>query len=142
MGAIPASHTAQYFCQCHFFLAVSTNGACPADPFHTWVREAETDALDLTYSYTDAAGHNNGSVLSIYNNLDMERTQLFTYDSLNRLATAETLHQNQPWWQGDSPTAECWGEQSNYDAWGNLLAQAGWSPNYNGCSEATMGSVT
>jgi RHS repeat-associated protein len=30
----------------------------------------------------------------------------------------------------------------NYDAWGNLLAQAGWSPNYIGCSEATMGSVT
>ena len=32
----------------------------------------------------------------------------------------------------------CWGYLYNYDAWGNLLAEAGWSPNYDGCSEGTM----
>jgi len=36
----------------------------------------------------------------------------------------------------------CWGYQYSYDAWGNLLAQAGWSPTYNGCTETTMGAVT
>ena len=65
----------------------------------------------------------------------MERTQLFTYDSLNRLATAETLHQNQPWWQGDSPTAECWGEQFNYDPWGNLTGISPVSSAYTGCTQ-------
>jgi len=112
---------------------VSLYGSDPAPC--TTTASAPPDALDLTYSYTDAAGHNNGSVLSIYNNLDMERTQLFTYDSLNRLATAETLHQNQPWWQGDSPTAECWGEQFNYDAWGNLSGISPVSSAYTGCTQ-------
>jgi len=65
----------------------------------------------------------------------MERTQLFSYDSLNRLATAETLHQNQPWWQGDSPTAECWGEQFNYDPWGNLTGISPVSSAYTGCTQ-------
>jgi RHS repeat-associated protein len=36
----------------------------------------------------------------------------------------------------------CWGYQYSYDAWGNLLSQAGWSPTYNGCTETTMGAVT
>src|SRR5579872_1530120 len=49
------------------------------------------EQVNLTYSYTDASGRNNGNVQRINNNLDMERTQLFSYDSLNRLATAETL---------------------------------------------------
>jgi len=65
----------------------------------------------------------------------MERTQLFSYDSFNRLATAETLHQNQPWWQGDSPTAECWGEQFNYDPWGNLTGISPVSSAYTGCTQ-------
>jgi hypothetical protein len=30
-------------------------------------------------------------------------TELFSYDSLNRLSTAETLSTNQPWYQGDQP---------------------------------------
>jgi len=36
----------------------------------------------------------------------------------------------------------CWGYQYSYDAWGNLLSQAGWTPTYNGCTETTMGTVT
>jgi len=31
---------------------------------------------------------------------------------------------------------------STYDAWGNLLSQAGWSPTYNACTESTMAGVT
>jgi hypothetical protein len=48
-----------------------------------------TSVLDLKYSFTDATGHNNGNVIQILNNLNWERDQSFTYDSLNRLATAE-----------------------------------------------------
>ncbi len=45
----------------------------------------------------------------ITNNLDSARSQTFTYDQLNRLATAET------------PTA--WGLSFTHDPWGNLLQQ-------------------
>ena len=36
----------------------------------------------------------------------------------------------------------CWGYQYSYDAWGNLLSQAGWTPTYTGCSETVMAPVT
>ncbi|HYL64879.1 MAG TPA: hypothetical protein VE077_19870, partial [Candidatus Methylomirabilis sp.] len=101
----------------------------------TAIADSYEEQLHLTYSYTDVSGHNNGDVQRINNNRDMARTQLFTYDSLNRLATAETLHQNQPWWQGDSPTAECWGEQFNYDPWGNLTGISPVSSAYTGCTQ-------
>ncbi len=92
-------------------------------------------AIDITYSYADPlnGNHNAGHVFSITNNLNSSRTQTFTYDQLNRITSA-----------GTSATSGtyCWGYLYTLDAWANLLSQAGWSPNYNGCSEATMGSVT
>ena len=92
------------------------------------------NAIDITYSFVDPnSGGNAGHVYGIANNMVPNRSQNFSYDNLNRIVTA-----------GTSATSGtyCWGYQYNYDAWGNLLTQAGWSPNYNGCSEATMGSVT
>ena len=92
------------------------------------------NAFDISYSFVDPTSSGNaGHVYSITNNLNSSRTQSFTYDHLNRIVTAGTTA---------TTGTYCWGYQYNYDAWGNLLAQAGWSPNYNGCSEATMGSVT
>ncbi len=91
--------------------------------------------MDLGYNYVDANGHNNGNVAMIANNVMPERTQNFTYDSLNRIATAQTTDTNQPDWNGDpNPNTECWAEQYSYDGWGNLLAIApSSSPSYTGC---------
>jgi RHS repeat-associated protein len=91
-------------------------------------------AFDITYSFVDLATTKNaGHVNSITNNLNASRSQSFSYDQLNRVVTAGT---------GATTGTYCWGYQYNYDAWANLLAQAGWSSKYTGCSEATMGSVT
>ena len=90
-------------------------------------------AMDITYGFVDpVTGHNAGHVYSISNNLNSSRSQSFTYDQVNRILSAGT---------SATSGSYCWGYLYNYDAWGNLLAQAGWTPNYNGCSEETMGSV-
>jgi RHS repeat-associated protein len=92
------------------------------------------NAIDITYTFVDPSTLKNaGHVYSIVNNLNSSRTQSFMYDQVNRIITAGTTATSGTY---------CWGYLYNYDAWGNLLYQQGWSPNYNGCSEATMGSVT
>jgi hypothetical protein len=48
------------------------------------------------------AGTINGNVVYITNNLDTDASQNFTYDSLNRIATAQTNATNQPDFQGDT----------------------------------------
>ena len=65
--------------------------------------------LNLSYSYDQGSGKNNGSVVQITNGRDSTRTAAYTYDQLNRLATAQT------------PSAATWGDSYVYDAWGNLL---------------------
>jgi RHS repeat-associated protein len=97
-----------------------------------------TSVLDLSYIFTSSSGQNDGDVLQINNNLNMERTELFSYDSLNRLSTAETLSTNQPWYQGDQPLLNCWGEQYTYDPWGNFSAIGPVSSAYTGCSQESL----
>jgi RHS repeat-associated protein len=65
--------------------------------------------LSLTYGYDLGGGANNGDVALATNNLDSSRTASYSYDQLNRLATALT------------PNANNWGNSYVYDAWGNLL---------------------
>jgi YD repeat-containing protein len=65
--------------------------------------------LNLSYSYNQGAGKNNGDVAQITNGRDSTRTAAYTYDQVNRLSTAQT------------PTASTWGDSYVYDAWGNLL---------------------
>ena len=60
---------------------------------------------DHTYGY---GTQNNGDVLSAADQLNASRTQTYTYDSLNRLATANEGR---------------WGLGFVYDAWGNNLQQ-------------------
>jgi RHS repeat-associated protein len=55
---------------------------------------------------------NNGSVGQIANNRDSTRTQNFTYDSLNRIASGQS-------------SGTQWGETFTIDAWGNLTNEAG-----------------
>lgn len=65
--------------------------------------------LDLTYSYDQGSGKNNGSVVQIDNGRDSTRSVQYTYDQLNRLGSAKTY------------SAVTWGDSYTYDAWGNLL---------------------
>lgn len=66
-------------------------------------------AANHSLAYVDASGHNNGNVQVITDLLNSARTQTFTYDQVNRLATA---------------TETSWGLAFGYDAWGNLLQQS------------------
>lgn len=91
-------------------------------------------AIDITYNFVDpATSKNAGHVYGITNNLNSSRSQTFTYDQLNRITSAGT---------SATTGTYCWGYQYSYDAWGNLLSQAGWTPTYNGCTETIMGAVT
>lgn len=59
----------------------------------------------LSYGY-GTAGTDNGTILSITNGMDSSRSQTYTYDPMNRLASGrDTSH---------------WGETYTYDNWGNL----------------------
>jgi RHS repeat-associated protein len=55
----------------------------------------------------------NGNVMGITNNRDTTRSQNFAYDTLNRIATANT--------QATTGT-NAWGLQFGYDVWANLLS--------------------
>ena len=59
----------------------------------------------LTYGY-GAGGTNNGNILSIANGMDSTRSQTYTYDYMNRLASGRD--------------ASHWGETYTYDNWGSL----------------------
>jgi RHS repeat-associated protein len=65
-------------------------------------------------SCTGSSG-NNGNVMQIADGLQPNRTQNFSYDPLNRLASAST--------QGTSGP-DCWGQSFSYDSWGNLSENA------------------
>ena len=95
--------------------------------------------LDLTLSFN--SGTDNGNVIGITNNRDNTRSQSFTYDSLNRLLTAETAST-----YATSP-AHCWGEAYVYDnqpsggAWGNLTNINVASTAYNGCTQESLSVI-
>ena len=72
-------------------------------------------------------------MIGVTNNRNTARSQAFTYDRLNRIVSAGT---------SATTGSNCWGYQYTIDAWGNLLAQAGWSPTYNACTEPIMSAVT
>jgi RHS repeat-associated protein len=86
-------------------------------------------ALDLTYNFLDASSHNNGNVMGITNNRDATRTQSFSYDSLNRIATAKT---------SSTSGSNCWGETYTVDQWANLTS-IGAVSGYTGCTQESLG---
>jgi RHS repeat-associated protein len=91
-------------------------------------------ALDLSYTFVDPVSlKNDGQAYKITNNLAGGRSQTFTYDQLNRITSAGT---------SITTGSACWGYQYTYDAWGNLLSQAGWTPTYNACTQTNMAGVT
>jgi RHS repeat-associated protein len=85
------------------------------------------NVVDYTYNFSLGTA-DNGNVTSITNNRDNTRSQNFTYDALNRLATAQTQTTGVT-----IPNSNCWGFTFGYDAWGNLLS--GMTTGPAGCSE-------
>ncbi|HYL17035.1 MAG TPA: RHS repeat-associated core domain-containing protein [Terriglobales bacterium] len=67
----------------------------------------------MSYNFSLGAG-DNGNVTSITNNRDNTRSQSFTYDALNRIASAQTA---------GSTNFPAWGLSWTYDRYGNRLAQ-------------------
>jgi len=74
------------------------------------VLSASTSAatiMSLSYDFHSSTKADNGNVFQIVNGRDSNRTENFTYDTLNRLQTAYTNGTN-------------WGETYTIDPWGNL----------------------
>jgi RHS repeat-associated protein len=63
----------------------------------------------------------NGNVFAISNNRDSTRNQTFTYDALNRLASAQNTGTDCSVTVGGK--TKFWGNAYGYDAWGNLLSK-------------------
>ena len=70
------------------------------------------NVLDLKYNFSLGSA-DNGNIMGITNNRDTTRSQSFSYDQLNRIATAKT---------SSTSGSMCWDEAFGYDAWGNLLS--------------------
>jgi RHS repeat-associated protein len=68
------------------------------------------NVMDRGYNFNYGGG-DNGNVMSITNYRDANRSQAFTYDSLNRLISA---------WSATNTGTYSWGENYSIDAWGNL----------------------
>ncbi len=88
--------------------------------------------MKLTYNFVDSNGYNNGNIISITNNVNAARSQTFSYDALNRLATAQTTSTY------SSSPSNCWAETYTYDPWGNLYdfgANTTTQSAYIGCSQ-------
>jgi YD repeat-containing protein len=102
-------------------IAVNSSGTAPG----SCVDSNRGNVMDLNYNL-NAGIADNGNVTAIANNIDGTRSQTFSYDSLNRLATAAAST-----YTGSS--IHCWGESYSYDAWGNLLGIGAISSAYTGC---------
>jgi RHS repeat-associated protein len=88
--------------------------------------------IDLKYNFNLGAG-DNGNVVGITNNRDSTRSQVFSYDSLNRIATAGTVN---------TSGTNCWGETYGIDAWANLYSLALPSSYSSSCAHETPFSYT
>jgi RHS repeat-associated protein len=74
---------------------------------------------------TPGSGTDNGNVFGIYNYRDRDRDQSFTYDSLNRLLSAQNAGTDCTQMTVNAqPKTKYWGNSYSYDAWGNLLQKS------------------
>lgn len=86
--------------------AISYNNRLQPTEIKLGTSSNSTSVIDLTYSYGTTA--NNGDVLSAsYNGGGLSYTQTFTYDSLNRLQTAQ------------ENSGSNWSQTNGYDQYGN-----------------------
>lgn len=108
------------------WLYVTTGTPLPWNSTPCTATATPGNILDLKYNF--GSGGDNGNVLGIINNRDNTRSQSFTYDSLNRLYTAQTQTAGVT-----VPNSNCWGLTFGYDPWGNLLQSSATGPS--GCGE-------
>src|SRR5882762_5034626 len=64
------------------------------------------NVFDLSYTYAQSS-HNNGNIATQTNNGTSNRTQTYTYDSLNRLLTAQAAA---------TSGGDCWGQSFGNNA--------------------------
>lgn len=99
-------------------------------PWNTTACTATTtpgNVFDLKYSL-NLGSSDNGNIIGLTNNRDNTRSQNFTYDPLNRLASAQTQTTGVT-----IPNPNCWGLTFAYDPWANLLQSSATGPS--GCGE-------
>ncbi len=104
-------------------ISVKSSGTAPT----TCTTAGAGNVLDFTYGF-NLGSADNGNVAFITNNKDNTRSQNFSYDQLNRIATAQTQTSGVT-----IPNPNCWGLTFGYNPWGNLLASSITGPA--GCSE-------
>jgi YD repeat-containing protein len=92
------------------------------------------NVMDLAYNFS-AGTSDNGNAMGITNKSDSTRSQTFTYDSLNRVATAAAST------YATSPS-HCWGEAYTIDRYGNLSGIGSISSAYTGCLNAENLSIS
>jgi RHS repeat-associated protein len=111
-GANPINYTAIYDSRLQpCWIYASTAVALPWSTTSCTASATTGNVLDLKYNFHLGAG-DNGNVWAITNNLVPSRSQVFTYDALNRITTAGTLSTSGP---------NCWGESYGVDQWANLV---------------------
>lgn len=105
-------------------LLTMTNGSAPitvTNAYNSRLQPATLSAatgantiISHTYDFHVGTG-DNGNIYQSINNVDNSRNQSFTYDALNRIATAQSAA---------TSGAKCWGESFTIDTWGNLTNKA------------------
>ena len=90
--------------------------------------------LDLAYNFSSGTA-NNGDVYGITNNRDITRSQTFTYDNLNRIATGYSMGTHA------TNATMCWGEQFTYDQWANMTAIGSSGSSYTGCTQDNLSTT-
>jgi RHS repeat-associated protein len=104
-------------------ISVKSSGTAPA----SCTAAGAGNVLDFSFN-SSLGTADNGNLAAIVNNRDATRSENFTYDALNRLATAQTQTSGVT-----IPNPNCWGLTFGYDAWSNLLTSQVSGPA--GCSE-------
>jgi RHS repeat-associated protein len=118
---------------------VTTGTALATSTLCTTADSTPGNMLDLQYNFNlgnGTSGTDNGNVVGIKNNRDTTRNQVFTYDWLNRIATAETTSTD------STSSAHCWSQVFGYDVWANLLTVQPGSSAYNGCTQPSGLTLT
>ncbi len=87
-------------------------------PVNLWSSSPTRTLMNLVYDFHVGNG-DNGNVYAITNNRDTNRSQIFTYDALNRLLSAQNAGTDCTLTLPDGHT-EYWGNSYVYDPWGNL----------------------
>jgi YD repeat-containing protein len=92
---------------------------------------AYNNSQSVNISYAYSASQNNGKIISQTDNVSGEQV-VYTYDALNRLATAEA-------------TSNTWGQSYSYDGFGTLTGQsviAGSAPTYSATPNPSTNQIS